>query len=118
MAPAGRVPTRPPFFKEATLFSPSAVGLEEYGEAHVATIQIYDLASRVHEPEGQRLEIGSSTDYVVLFMHSEIQDLAAEAEALCVHLFADRVLASRAQRAPEGGELRARDIQGHVPVEL
>ena len=110
MALAGRAPTRPPFFKEATCFSPSAVGLEEYGEAHVATVQIYDLASRVHEPEGQRLEIGPTADDVVLFVLGHVQDLTTEAMALRIHLFADGVLPSGPQRAPEAGELRARDI--------
>ena len=80
-------PRRPPFFKEATCFSPSAVGLEEYGEAHVATIQIYDLASRVHEPEGQRLEIGPTANNVVLLVLGHVQNLTAEAMALRVHLF-------------------------------
>ena len=118
MAPAGRVPTRPPFFKEATLFSPSAVGLEEYGEAHVATIQIYDLASRVHEPEGQRLEIGPTADNVVLLVLGHVEDLTAEAMALRVYLFANRMFSSGPQRAPEAGELRARDIQGYLSFEL
>ena len=110
MALAGRAPTRPPFFKEATLFSPSAVGLEEYGEAHVATIQIYDLASRVHEPKGQRLEIGPTANNVVLLVLGHVENLTAEAMALRVHLLADGVLPSGPQRAPEAGELRARDI--------
>ena len=118
MALAGRAPTRPPFFKEATCFSPSAGGLEENGEAHVAPIQIYDLAPRVHEPEGQRLEIGAPANNVVLFMLCHVQELTAEAMALRVHLLADRVLPARAQRAPEAGELRARDVQRYVPVEL
>ena len=115
---AGRVPTRPPFFKKATCFSPSAVGLEEYGEAHVATVQIYDLAARVHEAKGQRLEICSSANNVVLLVLRHVQDLTAKAMALRVHLFADGVLPSRPQRAPEAGELRARDVQRYVPVEL
>ena len=110
MALAGRVPTRPPFFKEATLFSPSAVGLEEYGEAHVRAVQIYDHPARVHEPEGQRLEIGSPANDVVLLVLGHVKDLTTEAMALRIHLFADGVLPSRAQRAPEAGELRARDI--------
>ena len=118
MALAGRAPTRPPFFKEATCFSPSAVGLEENGEAHVATVQIYDLAARVHESKGQRLEVGSATDDVVLFMLCHVQDLTAKAMALRVYLFADGVLPSGPQRAPEAGELRARDVQRYVPVEL
>ena len=76
----------------------------------MATIQIYDLASRVHEPEGQRLEIGPTANNVVLLVLGHVQDLTAEAMALRVHLLADRVLPSRAQRAPEAGELRAREI--------
>ena len=118
MALAGRAPTRPPFFKEATCFSPSAVGLEENGEAHVATVQIYDLASRVHEPKGQRLEIGPSANNVVLLVLGHVENLTAQAMALRVHLFADGVLPARAQRAPEAGELRARDIQGYLSFEL
>ena len=84
----------------------------------MATVQIYDLAARVHEAKGQRLEVGSATDDVVLFMLCHVQDLTAEAMALRVHLLADRVLPSRAQRAPEAGELRARDIQGYLSFEL
>ena len=76
----------------------------------MATIQIYDLAARVHESKGQRLEVGSATDDVVLFMLCHVQDLTAEAMALRVYLFADGVLPARAQRAPKAGELRARDI--------
>ena len=84
----------------------------------MATIQIYDLASRVHEPEGQRLEIGPTADDVVLLVLGHVEDLTAEAMALRVHLFADGVLPSGPQRAPEAGELRARDVQRYIPVEL
>ena len=34
----------------------------------MATVEIYDLTSRVHEPEGQRLEIGSPANDVVLLV--------------------------------------------------
>ena len=84
----------------------------------MATVQIYDLASRVYEPEGQRLEIGPTADDVVLLVLRHVKNLTAEAMALRVHLFADRVLPSRAQRRAEAGELRARDVERHVPMKL
>ena len=76
----------------------------------MATIQIYDLASRVHEPEGQRLEIGPTADDVVLLVLGHVEDLTAEAMALRVHLFADGVLPSGPKGGAKGGQLRARDI--------
>ena len=78
----------------------------------MGSVQIHYHAARVHQPEGQRLEIGPAADDVVLLVLRHVQDLTAEAMALRVHLLADRVLPSRAQRAPEAGELRARDIKG------
>ena len=51
----------------------------------MAAVQIYDLASRVHQPEGQRLEIGPAADDVILLVLCHVQDLAAEAMALSVH---------------------------------
>ena len=76
----------------------------------MATVEVYDLTPRVHESKGQRLEVGSATDDVVLFMLCHVQDLTAEAMALRVYLFANRMFSSGPQRAPEAGELRARDI--------
>ena len=61
----------------------------------MATVQIYDLAARVHEPEGQRLEVCAATDDVVLLVLRQVQGLPANAQGLRVHLLTDRVLASR-----------------------
>ena len=67
----------------------------------MAPVQIYDHPARVHQPKGQRLEVTASAEDVILLVLGEIQYLSAKAQGLGVDLLTDRVLASRAESAPE-----------------